>query len=101
MTDKTLTCKDCGAVFIFSESEQTSFLEKGYHNDPQRCQDCRAARKLAHGNDRGQNQNNNQRTEREMFPAVCASCGKSTTVPFLPGNDKPVYCRTCYQARRR
>ena len=99
MTDKTLTCKDCGATYLFTESEQAHFLEKGYHNDPQRCPDCRAARKLTHVNDR--THDNNQRTEREMYPAVCAACGKETTVPFLPGNDKPVYCRTCYQARRR
>lgn len=99
MSDKTLTCKDCGATFIFTESEQAFFKEKGYDNDPQRCPECRAARKQSRGgdNDRG----SNQRSDREMYPAVCAACGKQTTVPFQPSSDKPVYCRDCYQSRRR
>ena len=41
------------------------------------------------------------RQQREMFPAVCATCGKETTVPFQPSGDKPVYCRECYQPRTR
>ncbi len=45
MADKTLTCKDCGAEFIFSEGEQQFYLEKGFQNEPQRCPDCRRIRK--------------------------------------------------------
>ena len=37
---------------------------------------------------------------REMFDAVCASCGKPTKVPFQPRNDKPIYCSECFAARR-
>ena len=37
---------------------------------------------------------------RQMYPAVCSSCGKDTEVPFQPRNDKPVYCRDCFQDRR-
>ena len=33
-------------------------------------------------------------------PAVCADCGVSTTVPFLPTQDRPVYCSPCFKARR-
>ncbi len=36
---------------------------------------------------------------RQMYPAVCSSCGKDTEVPFQPRNDKPVYCRECFQDR--
>src|SRR5512137_2926856 len=93
MSDKTLTCKDCGATFLFSESEQAFFQEKGFTNEPARCPDCRAAKKQARGNDRGYDRNNNQRTDREMFPAVCAACGKQTTVPFKPSTDRPIYCQ--------
>ena len=32
--------------------------------------------------------------------AVCAECGASTTVPFLPTQNRPVYCSTCFKARR-
>lgn len=100
MSDKTLSCKDCGATFVFTEQEQAFFKEKGYDNEPQRCPDCRAAKKQARGNDRDRG-GSNMRTDREMFPAVCAECGKSTTVPFSPSSDKPVYCRECFQPRRR
>lgn len=52
MPDKTLTCKDCGAEFIFTEGEQAFYAEKGFTNEPQRCATCRKVRKE-------QRQNNN------------------------------------------
>ncbi|NMB33673.1 MAG: hypothetical protein GX992_05490 [Clostridium sp.] len=45
MADKTLTCKDCNAEFVFTEGEQAFYAEKGFQNEPQRCPDCRQARK--------------------------------------------------------
>ncbi|WP_150842869.1 MULTISPECIES: zinc-ribbon domain-containing protein [unclassified Clostridium] len=45
MADRTLTCKDCGNEFIFTEGEQAFYAEKGFENDPVRCADCRRARK--------------------------------------------------------
>ncbi len=45
MADKVLTCKDCGAEFIFTEGEQAFYKEKGFQNEPQRCPDCRKIRK--------------------------------------------------------
>ena len=45
MADKTITCKDCNSDFIFNESEQAFYKEKGFENEPQRCADCRKARK--------------------------------------------------------
>lgn len=47
MPDKTLTCRDCGAEFVFTEGEQAFYKEKGFENDPVRCPDCRRARKNA------------------------------------------------------
>ena len=32
--------------------------------------------------------------------AVCAGCGTSTTVPFRPSQDRPVYCSPCFKVRR-
>ena len=43
MADKTLTCKDWGAEFDFTEGEQQFYAEKGFDNEPQRCPDCRKA----------------------------------------------------------
>ncbi len=105
--DKSLSCKDCGATFVFTESEQAFYAEKGFTNEPTRCPDCRAARKQNRNNDRGGsrggygNGGNFRSEQREMFPAVCAACGKETMVPFRPSNDKPVFCRDCFKPRSR
>lgn len=96
--DRQLTCRDCGAEFIFSVSEQEFFSEKGFTNDPGRCPECRSARKAQ--NRRGGN-SSFSRQDRQMHPAVCATCGKQTEVPFQPRGDRPVYCRDCYQPRSR
>ena len=53
MADKTITCRDCNSTFIFNESEQAFYKEKGFENEPQRCPDCRAARKQQRGNGGG------------------------------------------------
>ena len=95
--DKVLSCKDCGAEFVFSASEQEFYAEKGFTNEPGRCPSCRSARKAQSRNNNGYS----SRPQREMFPATCSSCGKETTVPFQPTGDKPVYCRDCYTPRKR
>ncbi len=92
MEDKMLTCKDCGTQFVFSAREQQFFAEKGFINQPQRCRECRQAR-------RAQSGDGAPATQRPSFEAVCAECGVTTTVPFRPRGDRPVYCRTCYTAR--
>lgn len=45
MTDKVLTCKDCGKEFTFTAGEQEFYAEKGFTNEPKRCPDCRKAHK--------------------------------------------------------
>ena len=93
--DKTLKCKDCGMEFIFSDGEQALYAEKGFENEPARCRDCRKARKRSRG-EGGESQS----APREMHEAVCAKCGVSTLVPFKPRNERPVYCRDCFNALR-
>ena len=92
-TDKTLTCKDCGSEFVFTAGEQEFYAEKGFTNEPQRCKACRDARKSSRGE--------SSRGSRQMFEAVCASCGKTCQVPFEPRNDRPVYCSECFENNRR
>lgn len=92
--DKSLQCFDCENGFIFSAEEQEVFHSKGYINDPKRCPSCRQARKAR------QHGSSNFGTQRQMFPAVCAECGKNTEVPFEPRGDKPVYCSDCYRKVR-
>ncbi|MBE6815906.1 MAG: zinc-binding protein, partial [Ruminococcaceae bacterium] len=45
--DKTLICKECGKEFTFTAGEQEFYAEKGFVNEPQRCKECRDARKQA------------------------------------------------------
>lgn len=93
--DKTLVCKECGKEFVFSASEQEFYESKGFTNEPGRCPACRQARKQRLGIV-------SERPERQMYPAVCAECGKETEVPFKkPPEDRPVYCRDCYNAHHR
>ncbi len=51
--DKTLTCVDCNAEFIFTVKEQEFYEEKGFTNEPKRCADCRAKKKAERNNSRG------------------------------------------------
>jgi CxxC-x17-CxxC domain-containing protein len=42
LPDTSLTCRDCGAPFVFTEAEQAFFEERGFTSPPKRCQPCRA-----------------------------------------------------------
>ena len=95
--DKSIQCSDCGATFIFSADEQELFATRGYTNDPKRCLTCRQARKP----ERYGNSDGNYGSQRQMFPAVCAECGKDTEVPFEPREGRPVYCSDCYRKVQR
>lgn len=44
MSDRTVTCRDCGNAFVFTAGEQAFYTERGF-SEPQRCPTCRAARK--------------------------------------------------------
>jgi CxxC-x17-CxxC domain-containing protein len=94
--EKTLQCADCGISFPFTAEEQEFFATKGYTNEPRRCPSCRQARKQQVGNTGYNSGGYSQSSPRQMYPAVCAQCGKDTEVPFEPRNGKPVYCRDCY-----
>jgi hypothetical protein len=50
MADKVIQCKDCNEEFVFTESEQEFYKEKGFDNEPQRCPACRRARKQQRNN---------------------------------------------------
>ncbi len=96
ISDKTLSCVECRNDFTFPAGEQEFFASKGFTNEPSRCPQCRAARK---GQQRG-GYGDSYGSEREMHPAVCAQCGKDTTVPFRPRGDKPVYCSDCFSGMK-
>lgn len=84
-----MVCKDCGAEFTFTAGEQEFYAEKGFQNEPGRCKDCRQSRKASRNNG-----------EREYHETTCAACGAPTRVPFVPKNDRPIYCSECFAERR-
>lgn len=91
--DKSIQCADCGNSFTFTAREQEFFQSKGYVNEPKRCPTCRQNRRSSRpGSSSG--------APRQMYPAVCAQCGKDTEVPFEPRNGRPVYCSECYSRTR-
>ncbi|MGD9710719.1 MAG: CxxC-x17-CxxC domain-containing protein [Thermomicrobiales bacterium] len=120
MSDQTLTCRDCGTQFTFTEGEQAFYQERGF-SPPTRCPSCRARRKAERnanagsygsGGYGGDSYGNGESFSgggqgggyssgpRQLYPAICSNCGRETEVPFQPRNDKPVYCRECFQAMR-
>lgn len=90
---KTLVCRECGAEFVFTASEQQFYADKGFQNEPGRCPACRAARRAQNGG--------GARAERQMYDVICDGCGQPTQVPFQPRGDRPVYCRACFEAQRQ
>ncbi len=105
--DKTMTCRDCNEEFVFTAGEQEFYAEKGFTNEPSRCPNCRRANKARRNGSgsgasygSGGGYSGGGRSERTMHPAVCSACGKETMVPFVPRNDKPVYCSDCFQSQR-
>jgi len=131
MSDRTLTCRDCGQEYTFTAGEQAFYQERGF-SEPTRCKACRDKRKMERnssgydsygsggsyggggssysgggssysgggGSYSGSGGGGGYGAPRQMYPAVCSSCGKETEVPFEPRTDKPVYCRECFQSRR-
>ena len=120
--NETLSCIDCGAAFVYGEEERRFYLERGF-KEPVRCLDCREKRRaernadlirnheaqssngswveaLGHYGGSTGNQRNDNPRKPPSYPAVCAACGKDTTVPFIPRHGRPVYCPQCYGARR-
>lgn len=59
MPDKKIVCVDCSQEFVFTESEQAFYREKGFDNEPKRCPDCRRAKKQQR-NSGGGNRNSNR-----------------------------------------
>ncbi len=115
-TDKTLTCRDCGSEFTFTAGEQEFYAQKGFDNEPTRCQSCRRARKMQRDSGGGDHSYGSSgsyggggsyssgggynRSERIQHETVCSNCGRQTTVPFVPRGDRPVYCADCFAQQR-
>jgi CxxC-x17-CxxC domain-containing protein len=102
--DKIIQCVDCGVEFVFTAGEQAFYREHGLTNVPTRCRACREARKTQKpARPPGSRRRETARPAgeaRAMHPAVCAGCGATTEIPFVPTAGRPVYCRDCFANRR-
>jgi len=111
---KTLVCEECGQEFIHSAKDQAYYTERGFTNVPKRCRTCRDKRKARARRGPARSGAAPGRRDRpggrgyaeggprsESYEAVCAECGRTTTVPFKPVQGRPVYCRDCFRAKRR
>lgn len=112
--DKTLTCVDCGAQFAFTANEQAFYADRGFTNEPKRCQACRQSRKATRGggyssggyssNGDGYGASSGFSSggggRREMHTVQCSNCGGEARVPFVPRGDRPVYCSDCFSQQR-
>jgi CxxC-x17-CxxC domain-containing protein len=99
LEDKTIKCVDCGEDFLFTVGEQEFYRDHGLTHAPTRCRSCRDARKSQRGSGE-RSAGAGGSSGRETYTAVCAECGTETQVPFAPTGERPVYCRSCFQARR-
>lgn len=93
--DRVLTCRDCSQEFTFTAGEQEFYASKGLTNTPSRCPSCRAARRGMQ-----QSHSSSRAPRGESYETTCATCGRPTSVPFIPREDRPVYCSDCFQAQR-
>lgn len=113
-TDQTLVCATCGQTFTFTAQEQAFYREKGFQHTPKRCRDCRRAKRAmqASGNDAGPQaragRNGGQHhasrdpdSQPTLYEAVCSACGGAVQLSFRPDGVRPVYCRPCFDERRR
>lgn len=104
--DRTLSCRACGASFVFTTGEQAFYAARGLLNSPARCPACRDSRRqgVAEGGDGyvryGAFASFGGRTPRQMHPATCGNCSQLTEVPFAPKGDRPVYCSACFSSMR-
>jgi CxxC-x17-CxxC domain-containing protein len=112
----TVTCADCGTEC------QVPFVPKT--DRPVYCSDCfRKNKPQDSGNDRYSRDDRSSRYSRddrssrysrddrssrysrddrktESTTVTCADCGTECQVPFVPRNDRPVYCSDCFRQNK-
>ncbi|MCV0392064.1 MAG: hypothetical protein K5790_02090 [Nitrosopumilus sp.] len=106
----TATCGDCG------NECQIPFKPKD--DRPVYCRECfqnhkpaprsggsrfggRSGGRSNYGDNRRSRFGSRDDRPREMFDATCGDCGNECQIPFKPREDRPVYCRECFQNHRQ
>ena len=121
MTSSTdIICHNCDTAFAYTDADR-DFRETRGRERPTLCPDCPSRERrhrnneliamdqradsfdpfIVHGEPRPDNRNKGRdRGARQQYSAICAACNSETRVPFIPRGDRPVYCRSCYNARK-
>lgn len=88
------SCEACGDAFVFTRSEQAFFDKRGLPA-PKRCDGCSESpwERRPSGDDA---ENPSRSPGHE---AVCSACGDLTHLPFMPTDERPVYCKPCFRNR--
>ncbi|MCO5215307.1 MAG: zinc-ribbon domain containing protein [Thermomicrobiales bacterium] len=114
-----IICQHCDEPFDYTDAEREFRQERGLAR-PLLCPTCRQRDRQRRNGDLvnlymrtdsfdpfllGENTqagstSRNTQDIRTMYDATCAACGESTRVPFIPRNDRPVYCKDCFNARK-
>ncbi|MFA5368958.1 MAG: CxxC-x17-CxxC domain-containing protein, partial [Candidatus Paceibacterota bacterium] len=64
---------------------------------PVYCSECFTSRGGGSVSDRTERRDQRPRfQDKKMFDAICATCGKRFELPFRPTEDRPVYCKDCF-----
>ena len=81
-----LKCVTCGRNYKLIQKEINFYKRMGLPL-PQECFNCRHARRMA------------VRNPRNLWPAICANCGKNIQTSYTPESQKEykIYCESCYQ----
>lgn len=90
------TCANCGKLC------EVPFRPTG--SKPVFCRDCFKTVEGAdsRGSDTGRGSENrsfgrSNSEERQMFDAVCSSCGNNCQIPFRPSQGREVFCSRCFE----
>jgi CxxC-x17-CxxC domain-containing protein len=91
----TVTCSDCRTEC------QVPFVPR--NNKPVYCSDCfRQHKPQDSGSDRDDRGSRNYREvcRGEYTTVICSDCSTECQVPFVPRNNKPVYCSDCFRQHK-
>jgi CxxC-x17-CxxC domain-containing protein len=110
--DTEVTCSDCGnqcTVPFVPRSNKAVYCSDCFRQhkpddsrDDRRSRDDRGSRSSS--DDRGSRYSRDDRgsrdNDREDTEVTCSDCGNQCTVPFVPRNNRPVYCSDCFRQHK-
>ena len=105
--DRPVYCRECFQNHKPEESSGGSRFNRGSSGGSRFNRGSSGGR-----NDRGSSYGRNDRSSRfsrgsrdnrprEMFTATCGDCGNECQIPFKPKDDRPVYCKECFQNHKQ